>query len=173
LLALQGELAAIPPRVTTPSTSAQLALQRDQRIAALGTALQGRIAWDRILREVSSVLPDDVWLTQLSAVSPGVAPPAPPPPPPSTTTSATDPTQTDTTQTPATTTPPPAPPSAPLGISGYTYSQEGVARLLGRLALIPELENVKLGSSTRVPFNGRFVYQFSIQAGVRAQAAAA
>lgn len=56
LKALQEDLAALPPRVTTPETGAQLALQRDQRIAALGSALQSRVAWDRVLREISSVL---------------------------------------------------------------------------------------------------------------------
>ena len=36
-------------------------------LGALSAALGGRIAWDRVLRQVSLVLPEDVWLTVLSA----------------------------------------------------------------------------------------------------------
>jgi len=42
-------------------------------IGALSAALSGRLAWDRVLREVSLVLPDDVWLTSLSATAPSTA----------------------------------------------------------------------------------------------------
>jgi Tfp pilus assembly protein PilN len=167
LKALQEELAAIPPRVAAPQANAQLSLQRDQRVAALGAALQSRIAWDRILREISSVLPEDVWLTSLSASSPQA--PAVAAPPPATTTTETAPTET---VGESTTTAPAAPPpvtTAPLAIEGYTYSQEGVARLLGRLAVIPELETVKLVQSSQTKVSDQPVFQFSIQAGVRKQ----
>jgi Tfp pilus assembly protein PilN len=170
LKALQEALASIPPPVTAPPENAELALQRDQRIAALGAALQSRIAWDRVLRQISSVLPEDVWLTTLTASSPQA--PAPPPPAPTPTeTAPTDAAPTETlggsTTTPAPVTPPPAPSAAPLTISGYTYSQEGVARFLTRLAVIPELETVKLLQSVQATVSGQFVVQFSIEAGVR------
>jgi Tfp pilus assembly protein PilN len=166
LSALQAELAAIPPPAESPQTNAQLALQRDQRVAALGTALQARVGWDRILREISSVLPSDVWLTGLDATSPEVAPVVAPPPSTTTTTTTTTTATTTTTPAPAA----PVPGIAPLKISGYTYSQEGVARFLGRLSLIPELQNVRLVSSTQTLVLGRFVFQFSIQADVPAEA---
>ena len=35
-------------------------------MTVLGTALGNRIAWDRVLREVSLVLPNDVWLETMS-----------------------------------------------------------------------------------------------------------
>jgi len=183
LQALQHELASIPPKTEQPQTNAQLALQRDQRIEALGTALSGRVAWDRILREISSVLPEDVWLTSLAATSPAnqaaaaAAAAAAPPPPPPTDTTETDTTQTDTTGTdttaaPApTTTTPAAPPTAPLSIAGYTYSQEGVARFMSRLAVIPELQDVKLVTSSQATVVGRNVVSFSITAGVLSPAA--
>jgi Tfp pilus assembly protein PilN len=166
LTALQAELAAIPPPAESPQTNAQLALQRDQRVAALGTALQARVGWDRILREISSVLPGDVWLTGLDATSPEAAPVAAPPPATTTTTTTTS-TTTTTTTTPAPVAPVPG--IAPVKINGYTYSQEGVARFLGRLSLIPELQNVRLVSSTQTLVLGRFVFQFSIQADVPSQ----
>jgi Tfp pilus assembly protein PilN len=168
LQALQDELAALPAPAAEPQANGDLALQRGLRIAALSAALEGRLAWDRILREISTVLPEDVWLTTIKAESPQT-PTAPPPPPPTTTTTA--PSNTDSTAT--TTTPAPAPPAtAPLSLEGYTYSQEGVARLLTRLAVIPELQDVKLVKSSQAPVAGQIVVSFSIQAGVRRQAAA-
>jgi Tfp pilus assembly protein PilN len=164
LNALQDDLAAIPPAPGTPQGNAQLALQHDQRVSALALALQSRIAWDRILREVSSVLPEDVWLTTLSAQSPAAAAPAAPAAP-----TTSDVTQTTTTTSTETTPLPPPTPAAtaPLNLGGYTYSQEGVARFMSRLAIIPELEDVKLVSSTEAEVLGRSVVQFTIQADVR------
>ena len=40
------------------------------RVTALGQALSYRIAWDRLLREVSQVLPTDVWLGDLTLTAP-------------------------------------------------------------------------------------------------------
>ena len=39
-------------------------------MTALSAALSRRVAWDRIFRELSLVLPDDVWLATLSAKAP-------------------------------------------------------------------------------------------------------
>jgi Tfp pilus assembly protein PilN len=171
LQALQDELAALPPPPAKPQASSDLAFQRSQRITALSAALQSRIAWDRILREISSVLPEDVWLTTLSAQSPQA--PVPTAPPPSTTTTTTVPSDTvgdETTTTTTTPAPAPAPPvTAPLTLAGYTYSQESVARLLTRLALIPELQDVKLIQSAQATVSGQIVVSFSIQAAVRKQ----
>lgn len=167
LQALQVELAAVPPPPTPKHQVApELALQHDQRIIALGPALQARVAWDRILREISSVLPGDVWLTTLSATSP---PPiaAPIAPPPSTDTTTTSSSETTTTAAPPL--PPPPPATSPLRLAGYTYSQEGVARLLSRLELIPELQDVKLVQSSQTSLVGRDVISFTIQAAVRSQ----
>jgi Tfp pilus assembly protein PilN len=155
----QARLAALPAPKPTELPNPQLAAQRDQRVAALSAALQSRLSWDRLLREVSAVLPDDVWLTQLSAQSPQAA------------TSAGSP---STSSGATTTTTPPATAAAtastkPLNLAGYTYSQPGVARFLTRLALIPELQDVKLLSSSQTELFGRTVYSFSVKAGVRPQ----
>jgi len=154
--AVRAELAALPPPIEQPQVNLQLALLRDQRVAALATALQSRLAWDRILREISAVLPGDVWLTNLSGNG-IVAQPAP------TTTTSTGATGATGAAPPAV----PAPTAGPVTFAGYTYSQEGVARLLGRLAVIPALQDVKLVSSTRSSVSGRFVFSFSITANVR------
>jgi Tfp pilus assembly protein PilN len=71
--AAQAELAATPiPPPTVPGTS-ELDQQKNARIGALSAALSGRLAWDRVLREISLVLPDDVWLSSLSATAPVAA----------------------------------------------------------------------------------------------------
>ncbi len=68
--AVQAELAATPvPPPDAPGAS-QLEQEKTARIAALSSALAGRLAWDRVLRELSLVLPDDAWLTSLSAEAP-------------------------------------------------------------------------------------------------------
>ena len=54
-----------------------------------------------------------------------------------------------------------------MSFAGFTYSQEGVARLLSRLAVVPALENVQLVSSTETTVAGQTVVSFSIEADVR------
>jgi Tfp pilus assembly protein PilN len=103
------------------------------------------------------VLPSDVWLTKLSAQE------ASPAPVTSTTTTTTTTTTTES-QAPA---PAPAATGQPLSLQGYTYSQEGVARFLTRLAVVPELEQVKLISSAQTELLGRAVYSFTIETTVQ------
>ncbi len=95
--------------------------------------MTGRIAWDRILREVSLVLPQDVWLSSLTMSAP-------------------------------------VPGSTELGtnfqISGSAYSHEGVARLLSRIALIPDLTNVLLVNSAKPAGKNKKV-AWSITASIR------
>ena len=165
LQALRDELASLPAPPPQPQVSPELVALRDQRIAALSSALQTRLAWDRILRQISAVLPGDVWLTTLSAQQ------LAPPPVTSTTTSATSTTSTTTTTstTPAAPAAPVPPPTAgPLNAAGFTYSPEGVARLLTRLAVVPALQDVQLVSSSQTVVSGRQVFAFTIKADVRA-----
>lgn len=139
--AAQAELAATPvPPPTAPGAS-QLDQEKSARITALSSALAGRLAWDRVLREVSLVLPDDVWLMSLSAQAPTAA----------------------------------ATPGAAAGftINGRTYSHDGVARLLARLAVVPHLSNVQLlHSASATSETGRKVVEFSINANVKAAGSA-
>jgi Tfp pilus assembly protein PilN len=177
LKALQDELAAIPKPEAQPQQNPALATERSLRIATLSASLQSRLVWDRVLREVSAVLPGDVWLTLLSAETPEQPAPvtaAPTAPAAGTTTSPSATTGTATTTGPAPTTtaaaPAPPPPSTgPMSIQGYTYSHEGVARLLSRLQVVPALQDVKLVSSSQSTVNGQTVIAFTIEADVRPQ----
>jgi Tfp pilus assembly protein PilN len=78
----QGELDAakvqlaatpLPPQPTAQpdATPPAVASEQAPRLQAVSSALSQRIAWDRILREFSLVLPNDVWVSalQLSATN--------------------------------------------------------------------------------------------------------
>jgi Tfp pilus assembly protein PilN len=56
------------PKVVPPP--AAVAAQMQPRLEAVTSALSTRIAWDRILREFSLVLPSDVQLSQLQLTEP-------------------------------------------------------------------------------------------------------
>jgi Tfp pilus assembly protein PilN len=134
---------ALPPPPAGPSAAQQqLAGEQSARVTALSTALTSRVAWDRVFREFSLVLPEDVWLTTLAAKSPispltnvasssGVGGPS------------------------------------QFTIQGRTYSHDGVARLLSRLQVVPDLTNVQLLSSSLSKVGGQNVVEFSIAADIK------
>jgi Tfp pilus assembly protein PilN len=115
--AARAELALVPPPAPQQAATMAdgLAGEEALRATALQGALSNRIAWDRVLREVSLVLPKDVWLSSLILNTPAIG-----------ATLGTD-----------------------FQITGTAYSHEGVARLLSRIALIPDLTNVVLINSTK------------------------
>jgi Tfp pilus assembly protein PilN len=134
---------ALPPAPAGPSPAQQqLAGEQSARVTALSTAMTSRVAWDRVFREFSLVLPDDVWLTTLSAKSP-VSP------------------LTNTSTNSG------AGPPSQFTIHGRTYSHDGVARLLSRLQVVPDLTNVQLESSTLAKVGGQDVVEFSIAADIK------
>lgn len=102
-----------------------IAQERTDRVVALTAALSTRVPVDRLLRELAFVLPEDAWLTGLTASAPA-APDGPP--------GAT------------------APASAVPGVTiqGATYSHQSVARVLARFAALPTLSDIRLTASARV-----------------------
>lgn len=134
---LRAQVAAIPaaPMEDTSKQDA-LAAEKGARVGALSAALTSRVAWDRLLRQVSLVLPEDVWLTNLAASTPSSADPA-------------------------------AAAASGFTLTGSTYSQNGVARFLSRLSVIPDLEHVRLQSSQSALVAERELVQFTILADVR------
>jgi Tfp pilus assembly protein PilN len=150
---LKAQLAVIPPPAVGPSAGATaLAAQQGPRVAAVTAALQRRVAWDRVMRELSLVLPEDVWLAKLSAKSP-ISPSAPTIP-----------------GTPLVAPGAGVPPTE-MTIDGYTYSHDAVARLLSRLAVIPDLQNVALQSSSLAGVGRQTIVHFTIAADVRSPGA--
>jgi Tfp pilus assembly protein PilN len=114
--------------------------EREQRFSALNDALDKRLAWDRVLREVSLVLPEDVWFSSLAAAASSAG------------SGSSAPTTPTTGQT--------------ITFNGFTYSQEGVARFLARLALVPDLANVKLEKSSVTEVGSQHIYGFTAVADV-------
>lgn len=170
LAAVEAELARTPAPVPIDPTNTALATEKNSRIGAVSDALGRRLAFDRVLRELSLVLPEDVWLSSMQAQSPEGAlaagsAPAPAQAPPASTESG-EAAPAATTSAPAATTGATAADS-PFVLIGFTYSQEGVARLLSRLSVLPHLSNVRLSSSVRVPAGKRYVVEFTITADLR------
>jgi Tfp pilus assembly protein PilN len=137
--ALRAELAAVPAPAPRDTSGDTLQQQKAARVTALSAALGKRVAWDRVLRELSLVTPNDVWLTTLQATSPTASG------------SSTG--------------------GGAFSISGRTYSHDSVARLLARLSLVPDLDQVKLEKSTLNKIEGRDIVEFTIGAAVRARGA--
>jgi Tfp pilus assembly protein PilN len=120
----QSALAALPKAGGEPAAP-ELTTERSNRLAALRTALGTRAPVDRFFRDLSYVVPGDVWLTGLNVtVASDTAQSAPP--------SAAD-----------------AAASA-VTIDGATYSQAAIARFVSRLAALGSLANAHLTESTRV-----------------------
>jgi Fimbrial assembly protein (PilN) len=131
LNAAKIQLAATPlppaaPKVTPPPPA--VAEQMEPRMQAVSSALVTRIAWDRILREFSLILPSDVQLSSLALTAPVAG---------------------NTTEG--------------LTLQGMTFSYDDVALLLSRMQLIPDLQNVTLGT-TSVSKN---IVSFTVNAGVK------
>lgn len=138
---LRAQIAALPTvEAEDRSGEEALAAEKGARVGALSAALTSRVAWDRVLRQVSLVLPEDVWLTNLSAVAPAGS------------------------SAPAAGT---AAPASGFTLAGSTYSHSGVARFLSRLSLVPDLANVRLQSSQSALVNERSLVQFTLLADVR------
>ncbi len=103
------------PIIPVPAVTSE----EQPRLDAIASAMSTRIAWDRILREFSLVMPDDVTISSLTMSTPTPATPG----------AASGDTQS-------------------MALSGLAYSHDSVARLLSRLMLIPDLSDVSLSSST-------------------------
>ena len=145
---LRGDLAGLQVPEQQPQQPAaggsDIDSERTARTAALSTALADRLAWDRILRELALVLPEDVTLATLDATAPS----------PGSASAAT---------------------SAALStfrVTGTSTSQAGVARLLSRLQVIPELRSVQLEFATASDDPSKPGVNFAITAAVRQGATA-
>jgi Tfp pilus assembly protein PilN len=139
LAGLEQELAVSKRAAKPKPAQTTMNAERDQRFTALSGAMAERLAWDRILREVSLVLPEDVWLSSLAAGSGAEATSAPPAG---------------------------AQSAQNVTFSGFTYSQESVARLMNRLDLVPEFGDVKLQQSSVTTVGTQQIYSFTVLADV-------
>jgi Tfp pilus assembly protein PilN len=152
---LQALVDRLPQGQSRSASLATVAQERNDRVAALSAAIAGRLELDRLLRQVALVLPENAWLTGFQATVPESASPGG-----AAGTSAPAPTSSGV--------------SDDVTIVGATYSQEDVARVLERLALVPGLADVRLASTASVDpsaggseKSGRKVVTFTVDASLR------
>jgi Tfp pilus assembly protein PilN len=142
---LRAELAAYQASAKEPSAddkSAALATERLGRTNALSAALARRLAWDRLLREIALVVPDEVSLTQIQGSSPTAA---------------------------GVTANADGSPVTNLTIIGTTVDEGSVAQFMTRLAAIRELSAVQLkeaGDSTTEQNRVVFTITGTLRSGV-------
>jgi Tfp pilus assembly protein PilN len=129
----------ITPIVPPPSIVGQEAVW----LSSVTSTLSQRIAWDRVLREVSLVMPDDVTLSSLTMTAPA---------------------------TPGAIPTGPAGAGQGFVIAGSAFSYPSVARLLSRLGLVPDLSNVTLTSTSASLKKG---VEFAITAAIKGAVAPA
>jgi type IV pilus assembly protein PilM len=153
LSSLQTTLASLP-QPKGPQIDASLQGPQAARASAVAQVLGTRTSWDGMLRDLSRVLPANVWLTELRAT---VATPLTATVTPQTSTAAAQ--QTGTVPVPA----------APTGvtITGHTFSQSDVAVLLARLVALPSLGNVQLSQADVATAGKKTVVEFTILADLR------
>ena len=71
---LQGEITAEESRAASLASYTALAAAKEQRVATVTSLADSRFDWERVMRELALILPDDVWLTNLTGTaSPSVA----------------------------------------------------------------------------------------------------
>jgi Tfp pilus assembly protein PilN len=128
LESVEASIAQLPAPGQPAVAPTAIAQERTDRVAALTAALSTRVPVDRLLRELAYVLPEDAWLTGLTASAPTGAPGA----------------------APAGSAAPGATAMPGVTIQGATYSHPSVARVLARLGALPTLADVRLTASAFV-----------------------
>ena len=138
----QASLAEIKPKADAIKAAQASAAAR---LSVIANVTSSRMNWDRALNDFARIVPTDSYLTSLTfdapvqtaaVVTPVVTP---------TTTTTADTTTGTTTVAPAT----PTSGSSTLTVAGTAPGTVAVARVLDRLALIPWLSGVTLGSAAR------------------------
>src|SRR5215472_2636503 len=143
LTSLQARAIAVVKPTNTPDQTVR------DRLTQISQTDATRVSWDGFMSNLARVLPEDVWLTgmQIAEAPPAVA---------------------GATSTPANPNPAPVATGAPTGfsITGYTYSQRSVARLMRRLRMLPWLNQVSLQNSNVATVGTHSAFQFTIVGGV-------
>lgn len=128
--------------------------QATARFGAVQGVVSTRMNWDRTMNDLAKVLPTDVYLTNLQATAPVTAAAANA----ASAASAASATSPDVAPAPA-----PVPTTSALTLTGVAPSYVRVAAILDRLALLPWLSNITLGSTSRGTDGST---TFSVTAGV-------
>jgi Tfp pilus assembly protein PilN len=136
---VQSQITKLAPSPELAAEASSVSNQRVSREAALQDALAKQVPWDLTFDRLARLLPAGSWLTSLSTASP---------------------TPSGSASTAAT--------SNPTGFTaqGYAESNQTIALILSRLALVPGLTNVTLTSTTTTTIGRKDVVQFNVTAQV-------
>jgi len=161
------QLAALQTQIVSiPSIASSTSLGSGRKSAVTGL-VGGRLAWDEFLTDLSKVMPEDVWLQDLQATVPGSAATLAAAQAAAAAEASASDTTTTTSSTSTTTTPAPAPPPAStFSVTGYTYSQPSVARMMRRLEIVPWLTGLTLVTSAQATIGTTTVYQFTVKGAI-------
>jgi Tfp pilus assembly protein PilN len=66
---LKGENAAVAAKAARLTSYTQLREVHDQRVATVTELADSRFDWERVMRELSLILPDDAWLSSLTGTA--------------------------------------------------------------------------------------------------------
>jgi Tfp pilus assembly protein PilN len=115
----------------------RVSAQAVRRGAVVGLA-QGRVNWERVVRDLSAVMPRQVWLTNLRGEAPA-----------DTATGAAPVANTGNTVLPR-----------GVHLDGFAYTQSQVALLMSRVSTVPGLGEARLATSETQDQGGRTVVHF-------------
>ncbi len=156
--AVRIEIAKLP-EPTRANIDPALAGEQAQRATAVAQVLGSRLSWERVLGDISRVIPSGVSLTELAATAPQPTTPEVPVP-------TTEDASASSTPTPAPAPAPVAVPTTPTGVTvmGYAFDYASIARTLARIQAVPSLVNAQLQSATPTDLGQKRVIEFTIVA---------
>ena len=152
----------------------QLKQGLSDRETLVATLLSQQVLWSGVLRDVSMVVPGQLWLTNFSgALNPSTAVAAAPPPVVAPSEAPTD----GSSPAPAPAPVPVAPPASSqlvgqLTFTGTSFDQPTLALWLKRLEQVKGWENAWLSQSAQIPVAGQLLYTFTSSVDLTAEATA-
>ena len=146
----KAEVAALQADVEAPAAQDGTALAGEalSRATALSGAIDTRVGWDRMLRELSLTLPDNVWFASMTTTTAAGVPAV----------------ATDESGAPV-----PVIPTGPssLTINGFAMTEDDVAQLIARLGVIPEFSSIQLQVAAEEPDLTQSVFSFTVVANLK------
>jgi Tfp pilus assembly protein PilN len=170
IAAQEAENARLQQEINELQEIGQLQAEIDGTRQLLNTLLADRVLWSGVLRDISLVIPGQVWLNGLTGQVG-----TPPATGGTTTTTTAAPTTTTTTTTTGTTTGQAAPGPALVGqisFNGYSFTHPDVALWLSRLEDVRGFVNPWLQTSTDTIIGSQTVEQFTSSVDLSEQALA-
>jgi Tfp pilus assembly protein PilN len=151
----QAQKLALDQQVAALSVYSQRQQAEAAQAAVVGQLAAARIDWERVIRDVITVLPSGVWVNTINGSLP---------------TTATGASGANSAATPGTLPQPDTTAPQGLHIVGDAFTQGEVADTLARLATVPGLGTPRLASSQSTPTSSKTIIAFTIDIPVDAQA---